>query len=110
MLSSTFRHWGSSSVAATIRRDRRARIQPCRRARRHPSRRRRDTALSGLASLAFGLVGSLVAFRAQFLLHGNGGDHLTLWNAARMLLAGGDPYPRPASAMTIFYYPLPAAL
>jgi hypothetical protein len=64
-------------------------------------------------AVLFAIVAGAIAWRAQYLLHGLGGDHLVLWRAAHIVLDGGDPYQLiwlmdlPA-LRTPFNYPLPA--
>jgi hypothetical protein len=67
-----------------------------------------------LVAAAFALVAGAITWRAQYVVHGLGGDHLMLWRAAHIVLDGGDPYrlmwwmDLPA-LHTPFNYPLPAA-
>src|SRR5262245_19006788 len=59
-------------------------------------------------AVGFALVAAAVAWRAQFIVGSNGGDHILLWQGARTLLSGGDPYARPAAPTFQLYYPIPA--
>src|SRR5262245_1187696 len=59
--------------------------------------------------LAVLLVSAAVAWRAQFMVHSEGGDHVLLWRAARDLAAGVSPYAPPPNRSLQLYYPLPAA-
>ena len=68
-----------------------------------------------LAACAFALVGGLVAYRAQILLHGEGSDLLVSLRAVHAILAGENPYAvvKPLAGWdwnTYWYYPLPEAL
>jgi hypothetical protein len=66
-----------------------------------------------LIAAIFAIVAGGVTWRAQYVAHGLGGDHLMLWRAAHIVLDGGDPYQLirvmslPA-LHTPFNYPLPA--
>jgi hypothetical protein len=66
-----------------------------------------------LVAAAFALVAGALTWRAQYIVHGLGGDHLVVWRAAHIVLDGGDPY-RLIWSMdlpalhTPFNYPLPA--
>jgi hypothetical protein len=63
--------------------------------------------------LAFALVATAISWRAQYVAHGNGSDHVLLYRAAKTLLAGGDPYQigpggqLPGVNLRLFY-PLPS--
>ena len=59
-------------------------------------------------TIGFGVVAAAVAWRAQFMVGSNGGDHILLWQGARTLISGGDPYAPPAAATLQLYYPIPA--
>lgn len=61
-------------------------------------------------ALLFSLVAGLVAVRAQYIIGSNGGDHRILWNAAHVLLSGGNPYAPQSIPFLTLYYPLPAVL
>jgi hypothetical protein len=63
--------------------------------------------------LLFALVAGAVAWRAQYVAHAAGSDHVILQRAAKVFLAGGDPYQIGAANQlpTVwwrFYYPLPS--
>ena len=65
-----------------------------------------------IVALAFALVAGSVAWRAQYVAHGGGSDHVILYRAARILLSGGDPYSlgkldRTHAVFWRFFYPLP---
>jgi len=59
--------------------------------------------------LAVLVISAAVAWRAQFIVHSEGGDHVLLWRAARDLAAGVSPYAHPPNPSLQLYYPLPAA-
>jgi hypothetical protein len=66
-----------------------------------------------IVAFVFALVSGAIAWRAQYVVHADGGDYLMLWRATRILLSGGDPYQLAwwkdlRAAQTPFYYPLPA--
>jgi len=56
----------------------------------------------------FAIVGGLVAFRAQFLLHAHGADQVALYTAAHRLWQGANPYLPILDSEHTLYYPLPA--
>lgn len=63
--------------------------------------------------MVFALVAFAICWRAQYVAHALGGDHLMIWRAAHIVLDGGDPYklmwPMELPALhTAFNYPLPA--
>jgi hypothetical protein len=60
--------------------------------------------------LLFATVAALVAYRAQYILHSQGGDHLILWKSARTVLHGGNPYQDDPETFRRLFYPLPAVL
>jgi hypothetical protein len=63
---------------------------------------------------AYALVAGVVAWRAQFVAHGNGSDHVILQRAAQLFLAGADPYRITDGQLPPlwwrFYYPLPTVV
>jgi hypothetical protein len=65
-----------------------------------------------LVAVLFAVVGVAISWRAQYVAHGNGSDHILLHGAAKRLLVGLDPYQigpddrLPAVNARIFY-PLP---
>ena len=66
-------------------------------------------------ALLFAVVAGAVAWRAQYVAHSAGSDHAILQRAARIFLAGGDPYQvGPANHLPDlfwrFYYPLPSII
>jgi len=69
-----------------------------------------------LVGIAFAAIAGTVAFRAQYVIHAHGGDHIVLWRAAHIILEGGDPYQiahwsggiQLPDAKQRFFYPLPA--
>lgn len=80
-----------------------------------PSPIRPPRRMQVLIALTFAAVGGLIAIRAQFIVHANGGDLYVTWRAVRILASGGDPYaiiraPSPWAWNTPWLYPLPAAL
>jgi hypothetical protein len=61
----------------------------------------------------FAVIAGLVSWRAQYVAHGHGSDHVILQRAAQIFLAGGDPYriTRDSQLPTLwwrFFYPLPS--
>ena len=59
------------------------------------------------------VVAALVSWRAQYVAHGNGSDHVILQRVAQIVLAGGDPYQLSAAGKLPalfwrFFYPLPS--
>ncbi|MGQ0538666.1 MAG: hypothetical protein ACT4R6_06945 [Gemmatimonadaceae bacterium] len=68
-----------------------------------------------IVALVFAVVGAAIAYRAQFILNGNGGDLYVTWRAAHIIAAGDNPYEviKPFAGWTwntYWFYPLPAAL
>ena len=65
-----------------------------------------------LVALVFALVAAVVSWRAQYIAHAGGSDHVILYKAAKILLSGGDPYQlgkldRSHAVFWRFFYPLP---
>ena len=60
--------------------------------------------------LLFAAVAGLIAFRAQYVEHAQGGDHLILWRSAHTVLARGNPYADDPNIYRRLVYPLPAVL
>ena len=61
----------------------------------------------------FALVATAISWRAQYVSHGSGSDHVILYKAAKTLLAGGDPYQvgpggRLPAVNSRLFYPLPS--
>lgn len=70
-------------------------------------------ATRALIALAFALVAGAISWRAQYVANAGGSDHVIVHNAARILLAGGDPYQvgpgdRLPAVFWRFFYPLPS--
>lgn len=66
-----------------------------------------------LVATLFALIAGAIAWRAQYVAHGGGSDHVILQRAARIFLAGGDPYQLVGASQlpTLFwrfFYPLPS--
>ena len=65
------------------------------------------------AATLFAVIAGAIAWRAQYVAHGGGSDHVILQRAARIFLAGGDPYQLVGGSQlpTLFwrfFYPLPS--
>jgi hypothetical protein len=61
----------------------------------------------------FAVVAGSIAWRAQYVAHGNGSDHVILQRAAQVFLHGGDPYGINLGSQLPqlwwrFFYPLPS--
>lgn len=77
----------------------------------------RRPALAGRLAIAtlFALVAGTIAWRAQYVAHAGGSDHVILQRAARIFLSGGDPYQLVGATQlpTVFwrfFYPLPSII
>ena len=75
----------------------------------------KHTARRLAAACLFAVVAGVIAWRAQYVAHGNGSDHVILQRAAQRLLAGQDPYGVSGSGQLPilwwrFFYPLPAVV
>ena len=68
-----------------------------------------------MVAALFATVAGLVSWRAQYVAHGNGSDHVILQRAAELLLDGQDPY-RIAGSSHLpelwwrLFYPLPTVV
>ena len=67
------------------------------------------------AACLFAAGAGLIAWRAQYVAHGNGSDHVIIQRAAQRFLAGQDPYGITGSGQLPmlwwrFFYPLPAVV
>jgi len=60
--------------------------------------------------LLFVAIAGLIAFRAQYVEHAQGGDHLILWRSAHTVLGGGNPYADDPNTYKRLVYPLPAVV
>jgi hypothetical protein len=61
----------------------------------------------------FALLAGLVSWRAQYVAHAGGSDHVILQRAAQIFVSGGDPYQIGSSShlptlFWRFFYPLPS--
>ena len=82
--------------------------------REDPTTRPKPAARLSIA-LLFALVAGAIAWRAQYVAHAGGSDHVILQRAARIFLAGGDPYQvGPGNHLPDvfwrFFYPLPSII